>query len=269
MEKIRWSTILLLSVVACGGQASNVDGASGDNGAGSGSGSGSTSGSPTIVGSGSTAPSSGVTAATTGDTTAPGGGTTGAAGGGSGAGGGNGAPADAGPARVLPPITATMCGTATCTATQECCIELATGKVACDTACTGASIAATCSSAASCTGGQVCCASLDIVGGGRRDGGGPSASCQDSCAREDAGRGAAAEVQLCATDDECPAGDTCRDEGGGLVVCAPAPVVRDAGVRLPFDAGIFRIPDGGFEFDAGRFEFDAGERRMRDAAARD
>jgi hypothetical protein len=264
MEKIRWSTILLLSAVACGGQASNVDGASGDNGADTGSGSGSTSGAPTIVGSGTTT-SSGVTASTSGDTTAPGGGTTGAAGGGSGAGGGapgNGAPADAGPARVLPPITATMCGTATCTATQECCIELATGKVACDTACTGASIAATCSSAASCTGGQVCCASLDIVGGGRRDAGGPSASCQDSCAREDAGRGAVAEVQLCATDDECPAGDTCRDEGGGLVVCAPAPVVRDAGVR-EFDAGVFRIPD------AGRFEFDAGGRRVRDAGERD
>jgi hypothetical protein len=30
-----------------------------------------------------------------------------------------------------------------------------------------------------------------------------------------------------------------------------------------FDAGIFRIPDGGFEFDAGE------RRRMRDAAARD
>jgi hypothetical protein len=258
MKKIRWSTILFLSAAACGGQASNVDGASGVDG--SGAGSGATSGGPVIVGgSGSTAPSSGVIAATSGDTTATGGmdggGTTGATG------GGNGAPADAGPARVLPPVTATMCGTATCTATQECCIELATGKVACDTACTGASIAATCSSAASCTGGQVCCASLDLVGGGRRDGGGASASCQDSCAREDGGR-AAAEVQLCATDDECPAGDTCRDEGGGLVVCAPAPVVRDAGVR-EFDAGIFRIPDGGFEFDAGE------RRRMRDAAARD
>jgi hypothetical protein len=72
---------------------------------------------------------------------------------------------------------------------------------------------------------------------------------------------------VCSTDAECPQGDTCRTDILGLDTCVPAPVVivRDAGVREPFDAGIIlRIPDGGFGF-----EFDAGVRRLRDAGERD
>ncbi len=262
MKNIRWSTLILLSAAACGGQASNVAGSSGDDGANSGAGSGDTG--PTIVGSsGSTTATSGDTTATTGDTSS-GAGTSGAP--------GNPTSEDAGgPAHPLPLITATACGTATCTSTQQCCVTLATGRtgatVACHDTCTGASIAATCSSAASCTGGQVCCAT---IGGGGRNTGAASTSCEDSCAPPDGGRGAIA-IQVCSTDAECPQGDTCRADVLGLDTCVPAPVVieRDAGVRLPFDAGVLRIPDGGFDFDAARFEFDAGGRRTRDAAARD
>jgi hypothetical protein len=257
MNKIRWSTLILLSAAACGGQASNVAGSSGDDGANTGAGSGDMG--PAIIGtSGSTTATSGDTTATTGDTTAT-------SGGGSTAGTPRGGmPADdAGPAHTLPLITATACGTATCTTTQQCCVSLAAGRtgatVACADACTGASIAATCSSAASCTGGQVCCATL---GAGGRNTSAASTSCEDSCAPPDGGR-AAISIQVCSTDAECPQGDTCRADVLGLDTCVPAPVVRDAGVREPFDAGIIlRIPDGGFEFDA-------GVRRMRDAAARD
>src|SRR5580658_904119 len=266
MKKIRWSTILYLSAAACGGQASNVDGASGVDGTNTGTGSGTTSGGPVIVGtSGTTAPSSGDTTASSGDTSS-GAGTAGAPAGGM----GNPTPEDAGgPAHPLPLITATTCGTATCTSTQQCCVSLATGRaastVACQDTCTGASIAATCSSAASCTTGQVCCASLDLGGGGRA-GSLASASCADSCAQQDGGMRAAVAVQLCSTDAECPTGDTCRADALGLDLCGPAPVVidRDAGVRLRFDAGVvFPFFDGGI-----REFFDAGGRRMRDGAAR-
>jgi hypothetical protein len=264
MRKIRWSTILFLSAAACGGQASNVDGASGVDGTGSGA----TSGGPTIVGgSGTTTPSSGVATATSGDTSS-GAGTAGAPGG-----MGNPPVDGGGPAHTLPLITATACGTATCTSTQQCCVSLATGRnatstVACQDTCSGASIAATCSSAASCAAGQVCCASLNLGGGGRGGDGGStaSASCENSCARQDGGARAAIAVQLCSTDAECPAGDTCRADALGLDICGPAPVVidRDAGVRFGFDAGILPFFDGGI----GQF-FDGGGRRMRDAAARD
>src|SRR5580692_6682517 len=223
MERIRWSTLILLSAAACGGQASDVTGSSGDDGANTGAGSGNMG--PTIVGtSGSTTATSGDTTATTGDNAATSGG--GATGPGTTGEPRGGTPADdAGPAHTLPLITATACGTATCTSTQQCCVSLATGRtgttVACADACTGASIAATCSSAASCTGGQVCCATL---GGGGRNTSAASTSCEDSCARPDGGR-AAISIQVCSTDAECPQGDTCRTDILGLDTCVPAPVV--------------------------------------------
>lgn len=272
MQKLRLSTFVLLSLAACGGQSTNVNGGSGAN-------DDNDEGGPTIVSSGS----SGTTTAGSGGTTSTGASGTPSASGtpGTTTGAGTGTPGtnpeDGGPAHLaLPLITATACGTATCTSTQECCVTLGLGRngmtdVACKDTCTGASIAATCSSAASCTGGQICCASLDLGGALRdRDAGLASASCEDSCAQADAGRGNLA-VQLCSTDAECPTGEVCRADDLGLDSCAEPPPVfnRDAGLPIVFgDGGILRLFDGGLpEFDGGGFrDLDGGRRRTRDAA---
>jgi hypothetical protein len=265
MQKLRLSTFIFLSAAACGGQAANVNGSSGgddDN---------NESGGPVIVSSGSSGTTTGAsgTPSSTGASGSTSAGTPGG-GGTAGAGGTTTNPEDGGPAHLaLPLITATACGTATCTSTQECCVSLGLGRngtttVACKDTCTGASIAATCSSAASCTGAQVCCASLDLGGGfgGGRDAGLASASCEDSCAQADAGRLALA-IQLCSTDAECPTGEVCRADDLGLDSCAEAPPVfdRDAGLRTFGDGGILRLFDAGIGelFDGG------GRRRIRDA----
>jgi hypothetical protein len=265
MQKLRLSTFILLSAAACGGQTANV------NGSAAGEDDNSESGGPVIVSSGSsgsTAAASGGSSSTGASAGTPGGATTGTP---------TTNPEDGGPAHLaLPVITATACGTATCTSTQECCVSLGVDRngmaaVACADRCTGASIAATCSSAASCAGNQVCCASLDLGGlgglGGERDAGLASASCEDSCAtRTDAGRAIAVAIQLCSTDAECPTGEVCRADVLGLDACVEAPTAppvidRDAGLRLFDDAGILRL------FDAGIGElFDGGvRRRIRDA----
>jgi hypothetical protein len=149
---------------------------------------------------------------------------------------------------------------------QECCVTLGGGaggapRTACVTTGMCRGIAATCSSAASCNAGEVCCAAIAFGGTG---GATSTATCETSCANLDAGRAIAA--QLCTTNAECPAGETCQPDGLGLDVCRAARGGFDGGIPRP-DGG-FMIPDGGFQIPDGGFGGGRdGGRRMRDAAA--
>ena len=114
---------------------------------------------------------------------------------------------------------------------QECCLSAGEGGLtaACTAvgACTGSAVA--CASTANCSGGQVCCA--------QQSGNGISSACAPSpCG--------AMQGQLCMMSSECAMGDTCRNLGGGLRVCAPQfdGGMRDGGRR---DAGMTDAGGGG------------------------
>ena len=125
------------------------------------------------------------------------------------------------------PLAPLPCGMATCDpSTQVCCVTFQPTTETCIAIggpCMGGTLA--CSSSLNCTGGEVCCLDYGM--------GGASTTCKPSCL------GGFQEPQLCASDAECKAPDTCRMIYGGYKACAP-----------PFDGGFPKF-DGGFPKDAG------------------
>jgi hypothetical protein len=103
-----------------------------------------------------------------------------------------------------------QCGTSTCDAqTQVCCVTF-NGQTVNETCtaqgqCNGAALS--CTSAASCPPNEVCCATLTQTQ--------QSSQCQNQC------QGGFQHPQLCATDGECPQGQTCKNSPFGLKVCRP------------------------------------------------
>jgi hypothetical protein len=119
---------------------------------------------------------------------------------------------DSGPPTMdaSPPIGTISCGDKSCDpATQVCCVSFMGGQSCTAKGKCSGGIGLACTSAASCPGGEKCCFS----GGG----GGGGASCKASC-----GMGGPGSAQLCATDAECPMGQTCRNVMGGFKICRPA-----------------------------------------------
>lgn len=118
-----------------------------------------------------------------------------------------------------------QCGPQTCNAPQICCVDTQQRTAQCQDPsqnCDGFPI--TCSSAQSCQNGNVCCGSYS-----QQDG--VSTDCQAAPCPTGFGN-----FQLCATDQECPPGETCRPLQQGAHVCRP-----------PFDGG---TKDGGGFVDA-------------------
>lgn len=115
-------------------------------------------------------------------------------------------PTDAGP----PPVDAATppgpiaCGASSCdSATQTCCIQQGGATcIAKGATCQGGALA--CSSASSCGAGEVCCASLGGAGGG-------GAACRTTCGPTG--------IQLCDSDAECTAPETCQPAVLGLKTC--------------------------------------------------
>ena len=114
-------------------------------------------------------------------------------------------PLDAGP-----PPEPIQCGNSSCDPqTQVCCVTF-NGQNVNETCtnqgqCNGASLG--CTSAASCPNGEVCCATLTQQQ--------QSAQCAQQC------QGGFQNPQLCATNAECPKGQTCQQSPFGLMVCRP------------------------------------------------
>jgi hypothetical protein len=184
----------------------------------------------------------------------------GAASGAAGGGSGTGRPAPGQPAAPVT-INSTTCGATPCDlTTNDCCIGLGGAGLTCAPTgkCPpGPTIVASCSSAAACPTNEVCCLGIGDDAGTAL----ATASCQSACSAARGGLGAG--LQLCSTDAECPAGDTCQSGEVaalqlGIDVCVPA--LR--GGLLGPDGGLGRFNlDAGFEgFDAGlgRFNLDAG-----------
>jgi hypothetical protein len=137
-----------------------------------------------------------------------------------------GGPGGPGVGPTPPKTTAIVCGGSSCdAATQECCITVGGGGGGGSSStaggpggdppstamCTpigkcGGDIALSCSSTASCASGQTCCADLNTDA--------PTAVCQASC-----GGGGGGNVQLCASDKECPTGRICQDTRAGFKFC--------------------------------------------------
>jgi hypothetical protein len=101
-----------------------------------------------------------------------------------------------------------QCGQTTCAAaTEDCCLSFQGATcVPRGGACQGATLE--CTGSNNCSIG-VCCGSFG--GGG---GGAAGTTCEPACS----GR----QVQLCATDQECPEGEQCRSAVVGLSVCSGA-----------------------------------------------
>jgi hypothetical protein len=213
------STRFLMAVcgafIACGGAVAtpggsgasdNTDGgAAGEGGTSSGSGSGTGTGGGT--GSGTSGGS--------------GSGGTGTGTGGGGSGGTDPVGADGGVHSVGGSSIA--CGSYTCdTTSQDCCALQNTfgcvPKGSCPT------VTLTCASTLDCKTGEVCCAS-----GGGPGGHGLTTACATTCGGAGTGGGGGMgggvgmpSMQLCASDAECPKGDTCIDTREGIKACRPA-----------------------------------------------
>jgi hypothetical protein len=90
------------------------------------------------------------------------------------------------------------CGTSTCPSTDVCCFNSTSPTCQPTGGCPESFLA--CSSKAGCPSSQVCCFTYENETGAAS---GPfTAQCQDSCP--------SSSYQLCATKDDCPAGDTCN-----------------------------------------------------------
>jgi hypothetical protein len=165
-----------------------------------------------------------------------------------------------------------------CTQGQTCCTTFSLASILNASAssvcvakgtCTG--VSNECNTSADCTGGQVCCSGTPADAS--TEGGAPSiggfnlgaldTTCQSSCS--------AGQTQQCATDSECPSGQTCQsaasrfggggggDAGLGAFADAgfDAAAFGDAGVTIPmfcaapFDGGTAPTPDSGEEVDSG------------------
>ena len=208
--------LVVASVVACGGKTALDDLSAGTAGTGTGSGAG---------GGGATG-SGGVTGGS-------GSGSTGTSGSVSG-------PPSAGPAPASAAIT---CGKTSCNlATQDCCIQDASGVASCTTKGQCQGVALSCTSSANCVNGEVCCVQLDQ--------GSQAASCQTSCDSGPGGGpgdpggdpgdpgdpgggpgdGPGGAFRLCASTAECAKGETCQRTPLGFGVCIGG---RGKGQRPP------------------------------------
>jgi hypothetical protein len=90
----------------------------------------------------------------------------------------------------------TVCGTATCSATQECCVGV--GGRECVDQGTCQDVALTCDGPEDCTGGDVCCAAGNGGGGGAPGTGGTSCRPDNQC-----------QTRVCAAETDCDGGDMC------------------------------------------------------------
>ena len=146
---------------------------------------------------------------------------------------------DGGPGVTTPPkgtdggADQVACGGKSCdSATQVCCVTRTGEECTSAAGCKGDTLA--CTGSNSCpTAGDVCCEEA-VAGPGNA----VTSKCETKCPM--------GAIQLCTTNNDCPAEDICRRLGTTVSVCERAPVTptRDAGFPM-FDGGFAR-PDGGF-----------------------
>jgi hypothetical protein len=160
------------------------------------------------------------------------------------------APADAGPSAP----SAIVCGKTSCDPASDVCCTSAMGQACTAKGTCESGLSASCSSAASCAAGQVCCLSFGGGGAATPPGrGAPTAAgggftftvaCESSCT---------AGTQLCASDAECPKGQTCQTEPiGGAKSCTETAAgfgmggLGTGGFGGLFDGGLGGFGTGGF-----------------------